>query len=52
MKTMKKAISLLLCCTLLAAFAPAVHAEEDVLIKETSFVYHGKRRFFLHLGQK
>lgn len=39
MKTMKKAISLLLCCALFAAFAPAVHAEEDVLIAEASASY-------------
>ena len=39
MKTIKKAISLLLCCALLAAFAPAVHAEEDVLIEEASASY-------------
>ena len=39
MKTMKKAISLLLCCALFAAFAPVVHAEEDVLIAEASASY-------------
>lgn len=39
MKTMKKAFSLLLCCVLLATFAPAVHAKEDVLIAEASASY-------------
>lgn len=39
MKTMKKMISLLLCCVMLMTFAPVVHAEEDVLIAEASANY-------------
>lgn len=35
-----------------AASARSVSNPVTRTIKETSFVYHGKRRFFLHFGQK
>lgn len=38
MKTMKKALSLLLCCALLAAFAPLAHARDTLL--EEVWVYY------------
>ena len=41
-------------CTFLHVFLPFCRTSNPLLsaIKETSFVYHGKRRFFLHFGQK
>ena len=39
MQTLKRTLSLLLCCVLLAAFAPMVCAEEKILIEKAYATY-------------
>ncbi len=39
-------------CIILALLVRFTYHYGAFFIKETSFVYHGKRRFFLHFGQK